>query len=283
VVVTVLTLKLRLDTAVADAGAARAALEVRAEHDRLQQAQLASLHEQVETTRTQVGADAERLRALSASDETLNVQLQSAREIVDQLREDLRRFTENVGPAAHTAATTPTPDLATRDDDAGERGRAVPPMLLESLRPLVQSGQASLLVRGSSIVIRLPSDALFDATQGTIRPEGQHTLAQVGAALTSADWDHGLQVAAYSDGTPPRAPFSSSWQSTAAQATLVLGFLRAHGVRSSTVSVAGYGTSDPIADNADPVGRAENRRVEVVLGPSSDECEGRGLRGARAD
>ena len=45
--------------------------------------------------------------------------------------------------------------------------------------------------------------------------------------------------------------------------------LVAHGVEADRVSVAGYGSERPVADNTSSAGRANNRRVEIVIQPQT--------------
>ena len=42
-------------------------------------------------------------------------------------------------------------------------------------------------------------------------------------------------------------------------------YLISQGVRSANLSVAGYGESRPIASNMNREGRAQNRRVEIIV------------------
>jgi outer membrane protein OmpA-like peptidoglycan-associated protein len=42
-------------------------------------------------------------------------------------------------------------------------------------------------------------------------------------------------------------------------------FLIAQGVNPSLVSAQGFGDADPVASNDTPEGRAQNRRVELML------------------
>nr|HPK66330.1 OmpA family protein [Thermoanaerobaculia bacterium] len=49
-----------------------------------------------------------------------------------------------------------------------------------------------------------------------------------------------------------------------ARAAAVRDYLTAHGVAASRLTSAGFGASQPVADNATELGRARNRRVEIV-------------------
>ena len=46
-------------------------------------------------------------------------------------------------------------------------------------------------------------------------------------------------------------------------------YLVSHGLASSRVTAEGFGLAKPVADNASPEGRANNRRVEIVVQPAA--------------
>ena len=50
-----------------------------------------------------------------------------------------------------------------------------------------------------------------------------------------------------------------------ARANSVRDYLVQQGVDASQVIATGVGPADPVADNASPEGRAENRRVEIII------------------
>jgi outer membrane protein OmpA-like peptidoglycan-associated protein len=54
------------------------------------------------------------------------------------------------------------------------------------------------------------------------------------------------------------------------RATAVRNQLVADGVAADRVSVTGFGDTKPVADNTSPTGRANNRRVEIVVQPKAD-------------
>jgi outer membrane protein OmpA-like peptidoglycan-associated protein len=52
------------------------------------------------------------------------------------------------------------------------------------------------------------------------------------------------------------------------RAEAVRTYLIAHGISADRVTAQGFGLANPVADNATPEGRADNRRVEIVVQPS---------------
>jgi flagellar motor protein MotB len=49
------------------------------------------------------------------------------------------------------------------------------------------------------------------------------------------------------------------------RAKAVYDYLLANNLRTKSIQYAGYGESDPIADNNTAAGRAKNRRVELLI------------------
>jgi peptidoglycan-binding protein ArfA len=49
------------------------------------------------------------------------------------------------------------------------------------------------------------------------------------------------------------------------RAQTVAGFLQAHGVAADRLTTTGFGSANPIAPNGTDGGRAQNRRVEIVI------------------
>ena len=75
-----------------------------------------------------------------------------------------------------------------------------------------------------------------------------------------------MQVIGYTDNQPIRSvQFPSNFQLSASRAKAAAA-INAHGIGSpSRISTEGRADADPIANNATPEGREENRRIEVVL------------------
>ncbi|WP_063936324.1 OmpA family protein [Caballeronia temeraria] len=73
-----------------------------------------------------------------------------------------------------------------------------------------------------------------------------------------------LTVSGYTDST---ASVSHNLALSDRRARAVMDYLKAHGLNADIYSAKGYGKANPIASNATVAGRAENRRVEVVVTP----------------
>lgn len=101
---------------------------------------------------------------------------------------------------------------------------------------------------------------LFDVDSATIRLESKPVLDEVVATLESQpDWR--LTIEGHTDSTG-----SAEHNRTLSQhrAEAVKAFLATAGIDPTRLQTAGFGASQPVADNATELGRSQNRRVELV-------------------
>jgi chemotaxis protein MotB len=152
-------------------------------------------------------------------------------------------------------------------------------VLRKKLEKLSEIG-LSVVVRGNRMVVQLPGDVLFDSGSDRLREEGQVIVRQVGEAIRS-DADlaaRHFQVAGHTDRFALSSPFfRDNWGLSAMRARSVLTLLTAPsnegggGLDATHWSLAGYGSTDPVASNDTPAGRSQNRRVELVVQPDVAE------------
>jgi outer membrane protein OmpA-like peptidoglycan-associated protein len=105
------------------------------------------------------------------------------------------------------------------------------------------------------------SDVLFDTGRYTLKPATQISLAKV-AGILQAYPGLKVQVEGYTDsvgGDDYNQKLSEN------RAAAVRDFLTSQGVSSGNITSQGFGKSNPVADNATASGRAQNRRVNMVV------------------
>ncbi len=105
------------------------------------------------------------------------------------------------------------------------------------------------------------SDVLFDTGKYTLKPDTKISLAKVAGILQSYPGLK-LQVEGYTDSVGSDA-FNQKLSENRAGA--VSDFLVSQGVSTSNITATGYGKADPVADNSTSAGRAQNRRVQLVV------------------
>jgi outer membrane protein OmpA-like peptidoglycan-associated protein len=105
------------------------------------------------------------------------------------------------------------------------------------------------------------SDVLFDFNKYTLKPDAREKLAKVSGILLAYP-GLTLQVEGYTDNV---GTDDYNQKLSEERADGVRDFLVTEGVAQNNISAAGYGKSDPVADNSTASGRAENRRVQLVV------------------
>lgn len=105
------------------------------------------------------------------------------------------------------------------------------------------------------------SDVLFDFNKYTLKGEAREKLARVSGILAAYPALK-LQVEGYTDSV---GSDEYNQKLSEQRAGAVRDYLSQAGVANNNISAAGYGKGDPIADNATASGRAQNRRVQLVV------------------
>jgi outer membrane protein OmpA-like peptidoglycan-associated protein len=115
------------------------------------------------------------------------------------------------------------------------------------------------------LVITLSGSVFFETNKAEVLPAAQSKLADVGNALTKQDPESKIVVQGYTDS---RGSDALNQELSQRRAEVVRTYLASHGVASNRITAQGMGPANPIADNASPEGRANNRRVEIVVEPA---------------
>lgn len=102
----------------------------------------------------------------------------------------------------------------------------------------------------------------FDLDRATLRPEATPTLEKLAATL-AARTAPAVEVQGHSDNIGP-AGDAARQRLSETRARAVVAWLVEHGVPAAKLSSQGYGKTRPIAANDSDLGRALNRRIEIV-------------------
>jgi outer membrane protein OmpA-like peptidoglycan-associated protein len=151
-------------------------------------------------------------------------------------------------------------ELANRQAaQASQQAEQVRERLRQQLNQVLQTTESA---RG---LIMNMSDVLFDFNKYSLKPEAREKLARVSGILLAYP---GLkvQVEGYTDniGTD-----EYNQKLSEQRADSVRDYLVSANVPDANVAAAGYGKSSPIADNSTSAGRAQNRRVQLVVSGSA--------------
>ncbi len=124
---------------------------------------------------------------------------------------------------------------------------------------LSQLAQVREEARG--LIVTLPGSIYFDVNKTEVKPAMRDRLAQIAKALASVPDRHVL-VEGHTDstGTDEYNLKLSRLRGESVRSILVAG-----GVSPDRIESQGYGKTRPVASNATAAGKAQNRRVEIVL------------------
>jgi chemotaxis protein MotB len=148
-------------------------------------------------------------------------------------------------------------------------------VLRKKLDALTKLGLA-VSIRRNRMVISLPGDVLFDTGKVELKKDGEEILKQVAdviktdKSLVGRDY----QVAGHTDNQPLQGgPYLDNWGLSLMRSRSVLVFLIGKGgtLPRQHWSAAGFGDTDPVANNASKDGQQKNRRCDLIVVPDVDE------------
>ena len=158
------------------------------------------------------------------------------------------------------------------DDAAGAHPRA--------LAEEITAGGMAVEPVGDNIVVRVSNLVLFASGKADTKTEFEPAGAKIAAAL---DKEPGpIHVIGHTDNVKPKvsSAFKSNFDLSVARAKSVEAVLAKSLTDQSRIQVEGKGDLEPIGDNKTPDGRAQNRRVEIMipkeetLGPQAGGANG---------
>lgn len=131
------------------------------------------------------------------------------------------------------------------------------------LRNQLQGTGVSVTRNGDQIILNMPSAITFDTDQDQVKSQFYATLNSVAIVLRKFNQTL-VDVYGFTDSTG-----SASYNQGLSQrrAASVASYLGSQGIDPRRFAVIGYGASQPVASNATPEGRAQNRRVEIQISP----------------
>ena len=118
---------------------------------------------------------------------------------------------------------------------------------------------------GDRLIVTLPQDILFATDSSTVQPGLRDDLRAL-ANNVNVYANSTLQIIGHTDSDGDAA---YNQQLSESRAYAVSNVLISDGVPSSRIRSIGRGESQPIASNLNAAGKAQNRRVEIVILPNA--------------
>ncbi len=122
-----------------------------------------------------------------------------------------------------------------------------------------------LQINEKGLVISLREKYMFDSGKAEIYPEAKTVLEEIVKECITVP--NNMNIEGHTDNVPIHTPeFPSNWELSAARATNVTRYLiEKLDFPPERLASGGYGEYHPVASNDTPVGRAKNRRVDVIV------------------
>jgi type VI secretion system protein ImpK len=136
--------------------------------------------------------------------------------------------------------------------------------LAAALKPDIDAGTVSVVGTPAAPIVRVATRTGFAPAAAIVQPPLAAVLDRIGTALKTEPG--GIKVIAYTDNQPVHTvKFPSNFQLSAARAEAARTAL-AHALGDpARISAEGRADADPVASNATPEGREQNRRLDIVL------------------
>lgn len=141
--------------------------------------------------------------------------------------------------------------------------------LQERLDTMVESGQLSADITTTidqrGLEISLNNTILFDLGSAEIKSENKDVLIRIAEILNSLG--KYIRIEGHTDNAAiSTSIYPSNWELSTARATSVVRlFIDEANVDPKKLSAIGYGEYKPIADNSTAEGRAQNRRIDIIV------------------
>lgn len=132
-----------------------------------------------------------------------------------------------------------------------------------ALQQDIRGSGAQIINTGDQLIVRMPEGITFATESATVKSSIRDDIFAIARNLQQFP-NNTVQVIGHTDNTGSTS-FNQNLSQRRAQA--VASILRQGGVPGSRLAVFGYGESRPIASNGSASGRAQNRRVEIIITP----------------
>ncbi|MBU6396586.1 MAG: type IVB secretion system protein IcmH/DotU [Rhodospirillales bacterium] len=132
------------------------------------------------------------------------------------------------------------------------------------LQPEIAAGKVSVLGTTHQPIIRINNQGLFGSGSATVESADVPLLQKIGTALAKETGN--VIVTGYTDNQPIHTlQFPSNFELSQSRAQAAAAILDQTIGDESRITAKGMGDADPVASNATEAGRAQNRRIEIVL------------------
>jgi len=130
------------------------------------------------------------------------------------------------------------------------------------------AGRIQVTELAGLVTVRLPEKVLFPSGSAKLHKEGVAELKKVAEVLKGIQGKV-FRVGGFTDDVPIKtAQFPTNWELSTARALSVVHYFESTGIPGAQLAATGFGKFQPTVPNDTPEHRAQNRRIEIGLGPA---------------
>lgn len=134
-----------------------------------------------------------------------------------------------------------------------------------------KSNELTVTNKNGKVYVSLQEQLLFPSGSAVVNPKGKEALGKLAEVLT-LNPDININIEGHTDSIPIKGKYEDNWALSTARATSIVRILTDnYKVDSKRIIASGHSQFDPVDNNANPDGRARNRRTEIILTPKLDE------------
>ena len=178
-----------------------------------------------------------------------------------------KAFGMRLVPFQETLPKQILPEPVLKRAEPTEKGRKIQRQiqeLQEMLKRLGLEGELKVAYEAIGIRLILQERLLFDSGSAEIKPEMKLIMDKLSDIIREIP--NPVEVEGHTDNIPISTErFPSNWELSTARASAVVRHFISRGINPERLKASGYADTRPIASNATPEGRAQNRRVEIVI------------------
>jgi len=162
--------------------------------------------------------------------------------------------------------TSSVPDAVTQPEQpkTSDELTQISDLVTEKFAPLINEQMIQVSSNELWLQIELKDSILFSSGSADTSEQAQQIFDEI--ALILKNYSNPVQVEGFTDNIPIKSvKYPTNWELSTARASAIVKYLANKGVAPERLSAVGYGEYQPVASNDTEQGRAQNRRVAIMV------------------
>ncbi|MES2672616.1 MAG: flagellar motor protein MotD [Pseudomonadota bacterium] len=168
-----------------------------------------------------------------------------------------------VQPESTSQSSVATPTDAAKPENNNEL-KKIQELVNQKFGQLINDQMIKVSSNEYWVQIELNDSILFPSASADPSAQAQAIFTDIASILNH--YTNPVQIEGFTDNIPiNNTRYPTNWELSSARAAAIVKWLVGKGVAPDRLSAVGYGEFQPVASNDDEAGRAQNRRVAVMI------------------